>query len=100
MDLVHRRRGNEPAQPAINRFRKSDVGVMKLHHRIEAYLVKNKFPQTNPKEGNQEYPEKGGDKYFAKMETIGGGYIHARIGVVHAMKSPEKRDLVIHPMPP
>lgn len=41
-----------------------------------------------------------GEDDFAEMETAGGGHVHARVGMVDAMKTPEERDAMVQPVPP
>src|SRR5438094_6589219 len=41
-----------------------------------------------------------GKKHFAKMKSRDSAYVQIKIGVMHIMKPPEKRDHVVGPMPP
>src|SRR6267143_4366897 len=41
-----------------------------------------------------------GKKHLAKMKSRGGAHVEIKIGVMHVMKSPEKWNHMVRPVPP
>lgn len=99
VNTMSTRRHDETAEHALERKRESEIAVVKLSRGFEADLVDQCGHGTGSDDEYLKGSNAHAEKHFAKMKTKRGRHIQIEIAVVHIVKTPEERHLMIEPVP-
>lgn len=97
--FVEERGDEEEAQGTVERGGEGDIGMVKLDDGEHGDFVEGEFPDLDAGECYNGDAEETGEGDLADVKTMGGGDIHAGIGVMNAMEAPEERDAVVEAVP-
>lgn len=97
--MVHVRRNKKQAHDRLDRGRQAKVAVLKLAHENIDQIKREEGGPSWPNQRNHDAPpKKRGEQNLARMKTRGRRDVEVAFGVVHTVKSPQKRDAVVGPM--
>ena len=100
MNAVHPRRYDNQIQNALEPDWQPPVGMMKERCGLEGNEEHDQHYRGDAEEHHCKRKKPDGKNHLAEMESRGGAHVEVKIGVMHVMKSPEKREHVIGPVPP
>src|SRR5215469_3398502 len=100
MNPVHARRDDDQIQNPFELNRQTPVGMMKKCRGFQRDKESDQHYSWDAEQRHCEREKSNGKNHFAEMESRGSAYVEIKIGVMHIMESPEKRDHMVCPMPP
>jgi hypothetical protein len=99
MHFVHRGGDDDQTKQSVQPLRQRHIGMVKPDDGEHDDLVGNQFRQTNADQQNQRQAQHRGKCNLTEMKSAGCGHIHLGIRMMHAMKPPEDRNLMIQSTP-
>ena len=99
MNSMKSRGDNEPSEESFHSSWQDNICVMKLHDGKKQHFINNEFLKLQPEEQDERDSKEAGKHNLSKMKANRGGDVHGKFGVMCPVKTPEKIDVVIYPVP-
>ena len=98
VDAVHVGRDDDPAQNAINACREADIAVVEHGGGVQQHF-EDQHSKCGRPEGS-DYQELDAHRQcdFDRMEAQSRCHVERKVGVMHAMQAPQRRDRVKGPV--
>src|SRR5215471_19598358 len=100
MNSMHARRDEGQVQNPFDLNWQTPVGMMKKCRCLKAAEEHDQHQRTDTEDHHGEREKAGGKNHFAEVKSRGRAHIEIQVGVMHIMKSPEKRNHMQGPVPP
>src|SRR6266550_2618434 len=100
VNSMHSRRDDETDEKAFESERKTRIGVMKKNRSKEDRLPQPELEDARPDEKDLQRSVCDRKRKLAEVESQSCRRVEVEVHVVREMKPPEKRHLMVRPMPP
>src|SRR5205823_2955976 len=99
VDPVHPGSDENKNDPALDRYRQSNVAVLKQSIELKGGFVDNKHPQLASDHDHLQCTKRRGKGNLEKVKPDRSADVEVRIDVVNVMEAPQERPAMIRAVP-